>query len=168
MRIEITLGDVKPAVVRRVEGPFDIRLDRLPDQSGRHGWTKSHLYELHAGDVGWRTPYPDADWSGDFLDARKARLGNVLEDIGTKKPVHPTLSDAILDRVVHNAYRIELSDDSLRKKRTPDPDLAAPANDHRNRPVRERKGGIEEKLARMRRVGANEHNADVSPAYRWT
>jgi DNA replication protein DnaC len=31
------------------------------------------------------------------------------------------LSDAILDRVVHNAYRIELSGDSLRKKRTPDP-----------------------------------------------
>ena len=34
------------------------------------------------------TPYPDADWSGDFLDARKARLGNVLEDIGTKKLVY--------------------------------------------------------------------------------
>ena len=30
----------------------------------------------------------DADWSGDFLDARKARLGDVLEDIGTKKLVY--------------------------------------------------------------------------------
>ena len=51
---------------------------------------------------------------------------------------NPTLSDAILDRVVHNAYRIELSGDSLRKRRTHDPrlDLATPANDHRNRPVR--------------------------------
>ena len=29
----------------------------------------------------------------------------------------PTLADAILDRVVHNAYRIELSGDSLRKRR---------------------------------------------------
>jgi hypothetical protein len=30
------------------------------------------------------TPYPDQDWAGDFLDARKARLGDVLEDVGTK------------------------------------------------------------------------------------
>ena len=29
----------------------------------------------------------------------------------------PTLADAILDRVIHNAYRIELSGDSLRKRR---------------------------------------------------
>ncbi|MEA2756711.1 MAG: hypothetical protein QOJ54_3000 [Aliidongia sp.] len=30
---------------------------------------------------------------------------------------NPTLADAILDRIVHNAYRIELTGDSLRKKR---------------------------------------------------
>jgi DNA replication protein DnaC len=28
----------------------------------------------------------------------------------------PTLADAILDRVIHNAYRIELSGESLRKR----------------------------------------------------
>jgi DNA replication protein DnaC len=33
----------------------------------------------------------------------------------------PTLADAILDRVVHNAYRIELSGESLRKSRIPEP-----------------------------------------------
>ena len=32
----------------------------------------------------------------------------------------PTLADAVLDRVVHNAYRIELSGESLRK-RQPEP-----------------------------------------------
>ena len=31
----------------------------------------------------------------------------------------PTLADAILDRVVHNAYRIELSGESLRKREAP-------------------------------------------------
>ena len=51
------------------------------------GWTNSHLYELRAGDVGWSTPCPDADWT-DFLDARKARLGDILEDIGTKTLVY--------------------------------------------------------------------------------
>ena len=49
--------------------------------------------------IRWNDPAIAIDWS----------IGN------------PTLSDAILDRVVHNAYRIELSGDSLRKKRTPDP-----------------------------------------------
>ncbi|WP_035179962.1 ATP-binding protein, partial [Acidocella facilis] len=29
----------------------------------------------------------------------------------------PTIADAILDRLVHNAYRIELTGESLRKKR---------------------------------------------------
>ncbi|WP_296706069.1 ATP-binding protein, partial [Rhodoblastus sp.] len=29
----------------------------------------------------------------------------------------PTLADAILDRVIHNAYRIDLAGESLRKPR---------------------------------------------------
>jgi Plasmid pRiA4b ORF-3-like protein len=88
-RLKITLDDVKPTVLRRVNVPFDIRLDRLHlTIQAAMGWTNSHLYELRAGDVGWSTPYPHADWSGDFLDARKARLGDVLEDIGTKKLVY--------------------------------------------------------------------------------
>jgi IstB-like ATP binding protein len=29
----------------------------------------------------------------------------------------PTLADAILDRVIHNAYRIDLNGESLRKPR---------------------------------------------------
>ena len=48
------------------------------------GWTNTHLYEIRARDVGWSTPDADADWGNDFLDARKARLGDVLEDLGTK------------------------------------------------------------------------------------
>jgi len=84
-RLKITLDDVKPVVLRRVEVPFDIRLDRLHlTIQAATGWTNSHLYEIRARGVGWSTPYPDADWVGDFLDSRKARLDNVLEDIGTK------------------------------------------------------------------------------------
>ena len=85
--LKITLDHAKPAVLRRVEVPFDIRLDRLHlTIQAAMGWTNSHLYEIRAGDVGWSTPYPDADWNvGEFLDARKARLDAVLEDIGTRK-----------------------------------------------------------------------------------
>lgn len=84
-RLKITLDNVKPTVLRRIEVPFDIRLDRLHLAiQAAMGWTNSHLYEIRARDVGWSTPLPDLDWAGDVLDARKARLDDVLEDIGTK------------------------------------------------------------------------------------
>ena len=58
-RLKITLDSVKPAVLRRVEVPFDIQLDRLHlTIQAAMGWTNSHLYELRARDVGWSTPLP--------------------------------------------------------------------------------------------------------------
>ena len=84
-RLKITLDDVKPTVLRRIEVPFDIRLDRLHLAiQAAMGWTNSHLYEIRAGGVGWSTLYPEADWPDDFLEARKASLHHVLEDIGAK------------------------------------------------------------------------------------
>lgn len=72
-------------MLRRVEVPSNIRLDRLHlTIQAAMGWTNSHLYEIRANGVGWSTPDPDADWAGDFLDARKARLSDVLEDVGRK------------------------------------------------------------------------------------
>jgi hypothetical protein len=65
--------------------PFDIRLDRLHlTIQAAMGWTNSHLYEIRGGGVGWSTPLPDIDGAGDFLDARKARLADVIEDVGAK------------------------------------------------------------------------------------
>jgi hypothetical protein len=82
-RLKITLDDVKPAVLRRIEVPLNIRLDRLHLAiQAAMGWSNSHLYEIRARDVGWGDPDPDG---GDGpLDARKARLVDVLEDVGTK------------------------------------------------------------------------------------
>jgi hypothetical protein len=52
-RLKITLDAVKPVVLRRIEVPFDIRLDRLHlTIQAALGWTNSHLYEIRAGDVG--------------------------------------------------------------------------------------------------------------------
>lgn len=87
--LKIRLDHVKPAVLRRLEVPLAIRLDRLHLAfQAAMGWTNSHLYEIRAGDTGWSTPYPDQDWSGDFVDARKVRLGDVLADIGAKRLVY--------------------------------------------------------------------------------
>ena len=81
-RLKITLDDVKPQVLRRIEVPLTIRLDRLHEVlQAALGWTNSHLYELRAQDVGWGIP--DPGFGNGPLDARKARLIDVLEDLGT-------------------------------------------------------------------------------------
>jgi hypothetical protein len=81
--LRIKLDDVEPAVVRRVEVPLTIRLDRLHlVLQAAMGWTNSHLYEIRARDVGWGRPDP---YFGDGpLDASKTRLIDVLEDVGAR------------------------------------------------------------------------------------
>ena len=76
------------------------------------------------------------DWGPEALNADQARdLLEIVEDrydrgsliVTSQVPVArwhdlvgiPTLADAILDRVIHNAYRIELTGESLRKRRPP-------------------------------------------------
>jgi hypothetical protein len=82
-RLKVTLDDVEPQVLRRIEAPLTIRLDRLHlALQAAFGWTSSHLYEIRAGDLGWGEP--DPDWGDNPLDARKARLMDVLEDVGAK------------------------------------------------------------------------------------
>jgi hypothetical protein len=83
-RLKISLDHVKPSIWRRIEAPLALRLDRLHLViQEAMGWTNSHLYEIRAGDVGWGMT--DPDWGDDMLDARKARLGDVLEDVGARK-----------------------------------------------------------------------------------
>ena len=72
------------------------------------------------------------DWGPEQLNAEQRRdLLEIVEDrydarsiiITSQLPVerwyeiigNPTLADAILDRIIHNAYRIELTGDSMRK-----------------------------------------------------
>ncbi len=81
--LRIKLDDVEPAVMRRLEVPLTIRLDRLHlVLQAAMGWTNSHLYEIRARDVGWGMP--DPHFGDGPLDASKARLADVLEDVGVK------------------------------------------------------------------------------------
>lgn len=82
--LKITLDDVEPKVVRRVEVPLSIRLDRLHAVlQAALGWTNSHLWEFRAGETGWGIP--DRDWGDGPHDAAKATLIDVLKDTGTRK-----------------------------------------------------------------------------------
>ena len=83
-RLKITLEDVEPAVVRRIEVPLRIRLDRLHAVlQAALGWSNSHFWEFRARDVGWGVP--DKDWGDGPQDASKATLRAVLEDMGVKR-----------------------------------------------------------------------------------
>jgi len=83
-RLKVTLDDVEPVVVRRIEVPFRIRLDRLHAVlQAAVGWTNSHFWEFRARDIGWGIP--DPAWGDGPLDASKATLEAVLEDTGVKK-----------------------------------------------------------------------------------
>lgn len=76
------------------------------------------------------------DWGPETLDDHQRRdLLEIVEDryerrstiVTSQIPVDrwydliasPTIADAVLDRLVHNAYRIELTGESLRKRRSP-------------------------------------------------
>lgn len=82
-RLHVTLDDVEPEVMRRLEVPLGIRLDRLHlTLQAALGWTNSHLWEIRARETGWGIP--DPGWPDGPLDGRKATLLDVLEDTGTK------------------------------------------------------------------------------------
>jgi DNA replication protein DnaC len=76
------------------------------------------------------------DWGPEPLNSEQRRdLLEIVEDrydagsliLTSQVPIdrwyeiinEPTLADAILDRIVHNAYRIELAGESLRKRQAP-------------------------------------------------
>ena len=57
----------------------------------------------------------------DLLEIVEDRYDKGSIIITSQVPVdrwHDPLADAILDRVIHNAYRIELAGESLRKRRS--------------------------------------------------
>lgn len=75
----------------------------------------------------WGLEPLDAGARHDLLEILEERHGRRSTLITSQVPVDkwhdligdPTYADAILDRLVHNAHRLNLSGESLRKKRTP-------------------------------------------------
>ena len=77
-RLKVSLDDVEPKVLRRIEVPADIKLDRLHlILQAALGWMNSHLYEFRIQAA--RYGVPDPEWPEDMRDAHKAKLIDVLE-----------------------------------------------------------------------------------------
>ncbi len=82
----------------------------------------------------WGPDRFNADARRDLMEIVEDRCQNASTLITSQLPVsswhevigEPTFADAILDRIVHNTYRIELDGESLRKRQAPQP-AAAPA-----------------------------------------
>ena len=93
-RLKITLQDVEPKVVRQIEVPVDLRLDRLHQVlQAALGWTNSHLHEFRAGRSSWSTsgmggPFDDRGHSEkratlqDLLDAGGGKTFHYVYDFG--------------------------------------------------------------------------------------
>ena len=70
-----------------------------------------------------------AEGRRDLLEIAEARHGRKSIPIASQIPVEnwpevigePTIADAVLDRIVHNAYRIDLKGESQRKRNKPPP-----------------------------------------------
>ena len=73
-----------------------------------------------------RNPLTDSQ-TPDLLEILEDRYGRASTMLATQIPVsdwhdrlgNATLSDAVMDRIVHNAYRLELKGESMRKRRSP-------------------------------------------------
>jgi IstB-like ATP binding protein len=64
-------------------------------------------------DAVWRYSHWLAEYdAGSLLITSQVPIDHWHDIVG-----NPTLADAILDRVIHNAYRIDLAGESMRKRR---------------------------------------------------
>jgi DNA replication protein DnaC len=84
--------------------------------------------------------------AADLLELIEDRHGRRSTIVTSQLPVahwhealgEPTIADAILDRLVHNAYRIELRGDSLRRRESA-PDGSRPASEPLGAPTAEKR-----------------------------
>ena len=77
-RLQLTLSDVAPRALRRVDVSRKIKLTRLHDViRAAMGWTDSHLCAFWASGLGWGVPGSECD-DENPLSARKTRFLDVI------------------------------------------------------------------------------------------
>jgi hypothetical protein len=78
LRLRVILEDIEPAVLRRIEVPTAMRLDRLHlVLQAAMPWQNYHLWEFEAGGTRWGMT--DPDYGDDIRPAAKVTLADVVE-----------------------------------------------------------------------------------------
>ena len=92
----------------------------------------------------WGLGKIDEQQHRDFLEILDDRHGNASTLITSQFPVQdwhesmpdPTIADAILDRLVHNAHRIDLKGESMRKRKSKSPEPLPPSRESSAGPIK--------------------------------
>jgi Plasmid pRiA4b ORF-3-like protein len=86
-RLKITLDDVEPKVLHRIEVPASILLSdlHLVIQAAMPWWNY-HLYEFRVREMRWGLPDPEFDWPGSprVLPAKTFTLADLIGSTGAK------------------------------------------------------------------------------------
>ena len=82
VRIKISLDNVKPTVMRRIEVPVSVKLNTLHEIiQAIMPWDNYHGYEFRVRENRWGLPMPEDDFFGfPIADARKATLAQALSE----------------------------------------------------------------------------------------
>jgi hypothetical protein len=82
VRIKITLDNVKPTVMRRIEVPVSVKLDTLHKMiQAIMPWDNYHGYDFRVRETWWGIPMPEMYGFGfPIADARKATLARALSE----------------------------------------------------------------------------------------
>lgn len=84
-RLKVTLDYVEPLVMRRIEVPADIRLDRLHlALQAAMGWEAYHLWEFHVRTLRFGPSGQDFGFGDGPRNAEKTTLQAVIEAAGAK------------------------------------------------------------------------------------
>jgi tripartite-type tricarboxylate transporter receptor subunit TctC len=109
-RLKITLDDVKPAVQRRVEVPFDIRLD--------------HLHLILQAAIGWAAPDIPTFAELGFPQVSFSAWNGLFAPKGTPKDIIGKLNAAVTEALADPAVRSRFFDLGLeifpRDQQTPE------------------------------------------------
>ena len=91
VRIRVELADIEPKVVRVMEVPLTLRLDRLHLAiQAAMGWENRHLYQFEAGGTRWDMPDPTPGWTRETNLVGKATLADLVKAADTATADGPT------------------------------------------------------------------------------
>jgi len=116
-----------PNVVRSIEHRLPRLLDALRIARGDGSYPRLSTGLARADLLildDWGLQKPAATERNDLLELLEDRYGNRATCVTSQMPVknwhehlgEPTVADAILDRLLHNAHKMELTGESMRKK----------------------------------------------------